>query len=122
MTLIDGIAVENILWINRHSVQRVSSTMKRALNGAPLIQQTAIVAGHSLVFGTKEGWISSTQFNEIQARSESTLIPFSLVHNGESMSVIWDHSSGPAVTGSDLFDHVEGDTNITNVTFKFLTV
>lgn len=122
MTLIDGITVENILWINRHSVQRVSSTMKRALNGAPLIQQTVIVAGRSLVFGTKEGWISSVQFNEIQARSENTLIPFSLVHNGVPMSVIWDHTSGPAVVGDDLFDHVAGDENVTNVILKFLTV
>ena len=122
MTLIDGIAVENILWINRHSVQRVSSTMKRALNGAPLIQQTEIIAGHALQFGTKEGWLSSTLFNAIKDHSENTLTPFTLVHSDQSISVIWDHTSGPAVAGVDLFDHVAGDEHVTNVTLKFLTV
>jgi len=122
MTLIDGIAVENMLWINRHSVRRVSSTMKRALNGAPLIQQTAIVAGHQLVFGTKEGWVTSAQFESIKSHSEAILVPFTLVHSGETMSVIWDHTAGPAVTGADLFDHVAGDEHVTDVTLKFITV
>lgn len=122
MTVIDGITEDNLLWTNRHSIQRVSSTMKRALNGAPHVQQTTIVAGYSLLFGTKDGWLSAAKFEAIKAHSESTLTPFTLVNGSDSMSVIWDHTSGPAVVGSDLFDHVSGDDNVTNVILKFLTV
>jgi len=122
MTVIDGIEADNLLWTNRHSIQRVASTMKRALNGAPHVQQTAIVAGHSLHFGTKNGWLNALTFNELKAHSESTMTPFTLVNGSESISVIWDHTAGPAAVGDDLFDHVTGDDNVANVTLKFLTV
>lgn len=122
MIEINGINADNVLWLNRNSVPKVASSLKRALNGAPLIQQVAITTGHSLVFGTKTGWLVASTFKSLQLHSETTLTPFTLVHNGESMSVIWDHTSGAAVSGEDLFDHVSGDDHVTNVTLKFITV
>jgi hypothetical protein len=122
MTTIDTLQLDNLLWLNGNEQQRVATSLKRALNGAPHIQQAIIPAGHKMELGTKDGWLSRTQFQALQQHSFTQLGNFALNHNGQLYQVVWDHSSGAAVTGQDVFDDVAGDAFLTNVKLIFLTV
>ncbi|ABE56518.1 hypothetical protein Sden_3242 [Shewanella denitrificans OS217] len=94
--------------------------MKRALNGAPLVQQTAIQAGIAMELGTQNGWLSRSEFEQLQTHAATQLASFTLLHEGTSYNVIWDNTAGTAVGGVDLFDQVGGFEHLTNVVLKFL--
>lgn len=121
-TIVDTQPLTNLLWLNANEQQRVATQMKRALNGAPHIHQVVIPAGHSIELGTKDGWLSKSEFAALQQHSFTVLTGFDLTHRGTDYQVVWDHSSGPAVTGQDVFDHVDGGEQVTSVKLKFLTV
>jgi len=123
MTTIDTIAISgDLLWLNRNEKVRVAANLKRALNGAPQVQQTAIPAGHAMTLGTKDGWIARSEFEQLQAHAASTLTAFTLAHEGTNYNVIWDNTQGASITGEDVFDEVAGYPQLTNVTLKFLTM
>jgi hypothetical protein len=121
MTTIDSITLsEPLLWLNRNNTPRVAANMKRALNGAPLVQQTAIQAGITMELGTQNGWLSRSEFEQLQTHAATMLTNFTLQYEGTSYNVIWDNTAGAAVGGVDLFDQVGGFDQLTNVVLKFL--
>lgn len=122
MTTIDTLQLDNLLWLNGNEQQRVSTTLKRALNGAPHIQQAIIPTGHKMELGTKDGWLSRAHYKTLQQHSFSQLGNFALNHNDQLYQVVWDHSQGAAVTGQDVFDDVAGGDFVTNVKLNFITV
>lgn len=123
MTTIDTIAISgDLLWLNRNEKVRVAANLKRALNGAPQVQQTAIPAGHAMTLGTKDGWIARSEFERLQAHAASTLTAFTLAHEGTDYNVIWDNTQSSPIAGEDVFDEVAGYPQLTNVTLKFLTM
>lgn len=123
MTEIDIITLsEPLLWLNRDKQKRVATSMIRALNGAPHINQAPIAVGLSIVLGTLDTWITRTEFEQVQQHSFITHTEFTLVIDGQSFQVIWDHSQGAAVTGTDLFKEFGGYNDLTDATFRFLTV
>ena len=123
MTEIDSITLsEPLLWLNRDKQKRVATSMKRALNGAPHINQAAITAGLSIVLGTSDTWITRTEFEAVQQHSFRTITEFTLVIDSLSFQVIWDHTQGAAVTGTDLFEQFGGNEDLTDATFRFLTL
>ncbi|AQS40192.1 hypothetical protein Sps_05123 [Shewanella psychrophila] len=123
MTEIDTITLsEPLLWLNRDKQKRVATSMTRALNGAPHINQVPIAAGLTIVLGTSDTWITRTEFEEVQQHSFLSFIEFTLVIDGQSFQVIWDHSQGAAVTGTNLFEEFGGHEDLTDATFRFLTV
>jgi hypothetical protein len=123
MTTIDSITLsEPLLWLNRNSTPRVAANMKRALNGAPLVQQTIIPAGIAMELGSKNSWLSRSEFEQLQAHAATMLTAFTLLHEGISYNVIWDNTAGSPVTGEDLFDQVAGFEQLTNVILKFITL
>jgi hypothetical protein len=123
MTIIDSITLsEPLLWLNRNSTPRVAANMKRALNGAPLVQQTIIPAGIAMELGTKNSWLARSEFEQLQAHAAITLSAFTLSHEGISYNVIWDNTAGSPVMGEDLFDQVDGFEQLTNVILKFITL
>ncbi|MGI2021724.1 hypothetical protein [Shewanella glacialipiscicola] len=123
MTTIDTIAISaDLLWLNRDNTPRVAANMKRALNGAPLVQQTIIPAGIAMELGTKSGWILRTEFEQLKAHAAITLTAFTLAYEGTSYNVVWDNTAGAPVAGEDVFDEVGGFEQLTNVVVKFLTM
>jgi hypothetical protein len=123
MTTIDSITLsEPLLWLNRNNTPRVAANMKRALNGAPLVQQTIIPAGIAMELGSKNSWLSRSEFEQLQTHAAITLTAFTLLHEGTSYNVIWDNNAGSPVTGEDLFDQVAGFEQLTNVILKFITL
>ncbi|UCX04995.1 hypothetical protein [Shewanella glacialimarina] len=122
-TIIDSIDLEEPLhWLNRNNTQRVSANMKRALNGAPHIQQTAIPSGIALELGTKDGWMHRLDFNALQAHAASTLTEFTINHDGNNINVVWDNTQANVITGDDLDDEFGEYPLLTNVVLRFLTL
>ena len=120
---IDTISISSdLLWLNRNAVPRIAANMKRALNGAPHVQQTIIPSGLTMELGTKDGWMSRVEFEQLQAHAASTLSAFKLVHDGTQFDVIWDNTQGSPLAGDDVFDEIGGFEQLTNVTLKFLTM
>lgn len=109
------------LLLNRNNIERVKTSVTMALNGAAHIEQAPKLAGVSLQVGTLQGWLSRTEFSQLQALSADTLDAFSLELDDQEYSVVWDHSQGPAVSGIDLVDAVGGSLVVTAVVLKFLT-
>lgn len=123
MTTVDSIVISaDLLWLNRNNQVRVAANFKRALNGAPQVQQTIIPAGHAMELGTKDGWLNRSEFEQLQAHAASTLTAFTLAYEGTDYNVVWDNTQGAPITGEDVFDEVAGYPQLTNVTLKFLTV
>jgi hypothetical protein len=112
---------QQLIWINKNTQKKVFANTKRASNGALIVQQTAIVAGIPVTVGTLDGWMTRLDFEALQAHNESTLTPFTLKINDDTMQVIWDNT-GDAITGDDLYPIVGGSDTLTNVILKFLTV
>lgn len=109
------------LLLNRNNIERVKTSVTMALNGAAHIEQAPKLAGVSLQVGTLQGWLSRTEFSQLQALSADTLDAFLLELDDQEYSVVWDHSQGPAVSGIDLVDAVGGSLVVTAVVLKFLT-
>lgn len=123
MTTIDSIDIAvDLLWLNRDNTPRVAANMKRALNGAPLVQQTIIPAGIAMELGTKSGWMLRTEFEQLKVHAAITVAAFTLAYEGTSYNVVWDNTAGSPITGEDLFDEVGGFEKLTNVVLKFLTL
>lgn len=123
MTTIDTITLtSDVLWLNRNSPVRVAANLKRALNGAPQVQQTIIHAGIAMELGTKAGWLTRAEFDQLKAHAASTLTAFILSYEGTDYTVIWDNTGGAPIAADDVFDEVQGSELLTNVTLKFLTM
>ncbi len=125
MQIIDTIKpkLQQLLWLNRNSQKKVLANSKRASNGALFVNQIVIPSGLPILIGTKDSGLDRDDFTALQMHNESTLTEFTLqLSDTESMQVIWDNTNGPAISGDDLFDRVDGDDLITNVVLKFLTV
>lgn len=120
---IDTITPQNqqLLWLNKDSLQRVVATATRAGNGALIVEQSVIPAGLPIEIGTKDAGMLRSDFAALQAHNAATLTAFDLVLDSHSWTVIWDNTNGPAVTGEDVFDMVGGYDTLKNVTLKFLT-
>ncbi|RLV61067.1 hypothetical protein D5018_03970 [Parashewanella curva] len=114
--------MQQLLWLNRDSEPVVAANVTRSLNGAPHIQQTVINHGRKVILGTKDSGMDKDDFNALKTHSKTKLTEFDLQVEGQTLSVIWDHTQGPAVTGEDPFDQVGGFEMKTNVTLRFLTV
>ena len=122
-TTIDTIALtEPLHWINRNNTQRVSANMKRALNGAPHIQQTVIPAGITLELGSKDGWMLRSEFEQLQAHAAITLTEFTINQDGSDINVVWDNTQTSVITGDDVDDQLGGYPLLTNVVLRFLTL
>lgn len=114
--------IQQLVWLNKNNQKKIFANSKRASNGALIVQQTAVVAGLSVIVGTLDGWMTRLDFEALQAHNETTLTAFTLTLNDDVMNVIWDNTGDAAVTGDDLFTVVGGCDTLTNVTLKFLTV
>lgn len=113
---------QQLIWLNKNNMKRVAANIKRASNGAAIVQQTAISDGLPVIVGTADGWMTRADFNALVAHSEITVAPFTIKINGDTLTVIWDHTGDAAVTGEDLWPVAGGCDTLTNVTLRFFTV
>lgn len=113
---------QQLIWTNKNTQKKVFANFKRASNGAPIIQQTPIVAGIPVTVSTLDGWMTRADYEALQVHNDTTLTPFDLVINDDTLSVVWDNTGDAAITGDDLFPVAGGCDTLTNVTLKFLTV
>jgi hypothetical protein len=114
--------ITQLLWLNRNEQTPFASNIKRGSNGSLLVNQTPITVGQPIVIGTGEGWMHRSDFEALQTHNSNIITDFSVELHGKTWQVIWDNSSGPAITGTDLYDDIKGYQLLTNVTLKFLTV
>ena len=113
---------QQLLWLNKNDQRTVYANSKRANNGALIVQQTRIVAGIPVQIGTLDGWMTRTDYENLQAHNNDTLTDFTLTINNDVLQVIWDNTSEAPISGEDLFPVVGGCDTLTNVTLRFLTV
>jgi hypothetical protein len=122
-TTIDTIVLtEPLLWLNRNNTQRVAANMKRALNGAPHIQQTVIPGGITLELGSKNSWMLRSEFEQLQAHAATTLTEFTITHDGTVINVMWDNTQNSVITAGDVDDELGAYPLLTNVVLRFLTL
>jgi hypothetical protein len=122
-TTIDTIVLtEPLLWLNRNNTQRVAANMKRALNGAPHIQQTVIPAGITLELGSKNSWMPRSEFEQLQAHAAATLTEFTINHDGTVINVMWDNTQSNVITADDVDDELGAYPLLTNVVLRFITL
>lgn len=114
--------IQQLVWLNKNSQQKVFANSKRASSGALIVQQTIITAGIPVEVGSLDGWMKKTDFDALRAHNAATLTQFVLKLLPDTLNVIWDNTNGPAVTGDDLFVQAGGHDYLTNVILKFLTV
>lgn len=112
---------QQLVWLNKNTQKKVFANTKRASNGSLIVQQTVIVAGIPVTVGTLDGWMTRADFEALQAHNTTTLTPFVLKINSDTLNVIWDNTGDP-IAGDDLYTVVGGCDTLTNVTLKFLTV
>jgi hypothetical protein len=122
-TTIDTIVLtEPLLWLNRNNTQRVAANMKRALNGAPHIQQTVIPAGITLELGSKNSWMPRSEFEQLQTHAANTLTEFTINHDGTVINVMWDNTQSNVITADDVDEELGAYPLLTNVVLRFLTL
>jgi hypothetical protein len=122
-TTIDTIVLtEPLLWLNRNNTQRVAANMKRALNGAPHIQQTIIPAGITLELGSKNSWMPRSEFEQLQAHAATTLTEFTINHDDSVINVMWDNTQSNVITADDVDDELGAYPLLTNVVLRFITL
>lgn len=114
---------QQLIWLNKNKIKRVAANIKRASNGAAIVQQTTITDGLSVLIGTGDGWMTRADYDALVNHSEITVAPFTVKINGDTLTCIWDHTTGePAVTGDDLWPVAGGCDTLTNVTLRLFTV
>ncbi|WP_351189385.1 hypothetical protein [Shewanella sp. TB4-MNA-CIBAN-0142] len=122
-TTIDTIVLtEPLLWLNRNNTQRVAANMKRALNGAPHIQQTVIPAGITLELGSKSSWMQRSEFELLQAHAATTLTEFTINHDGTDINAMWDNTQSNVITADDVNEELGAYPLLTNVVLRFITL
>ncbi|PKG80075.1 hypothetical protein CXF80_18205 [Shewanella sp. Actino-trap-3] len=122
-TTIDTIVLtEPLLWLNRNNTQRVAANMKRALNGAPHIQQTVIPAGITLELGSKNSWMLRSEFEQLQAHAATKLTEFTINHDGTVINVMWDNTQSNVITADDVDEELGAYPLLTNVVLRFITL
>lgn len=113
--------IPQALWLNKDSIQRVIAVKERAGNGSLTVESFVIPGGLPIVIGTKEGVMPRADFEALQQHNATNLGSFQITLFSKSWTVIWDNTEGPAVTGVDVFDEVDGYQYLEQVTLKFLT-
>lgn len=114
--------ISQLLWLNRNEQAPFISNVKRGSNGALLVNQTPITVGQPILIGTGEGWMHRSDFEALQTHNLTTTTAFTVELHGKTWQVIWDNTSGAAITGDDLWADINGHPLLTNVVMKFLTV
>lgn len=114
--------IQQLVWVNKNSQQKVFANSKRSSSGALIVQQTIVAAGIPVEVSSLDGWMKKADFDALRTHNANTLTPFVLKLNSDTLNVIWDNTNGPAITGDDLFTQIGGHAYLTNVTLKFLTV
>lgn len=114
--------ISQLLWLNRNEQAPFISNVKRGSNGALLVNQTPVTVGQPILIGTSDGWMYRSDFEAIQEHNRTITAAFAVELHGKTWQVIWDNTSGPAITGADLYDDIHGYQLLTNVVMKFLTV
>ncbi|MDF0533668.1 hypothetical protein PY479_05160 [Shewanella sp. A32] len=113
--------IQQLLWLNKDSIQRVVATTRRGGNGALIVEQSIIPSGIPIEIGTKDAGMLRSDFEALQQHNATNLTTFELVMDDDTFTVFWDNTGGPAVTGEDVFDLIGGYSTLKNVTLKFLT-
>ncbi len=117
---INAVAYPDLQWQNRNQVAQVAMNMKRALNGAPSFNVTPLLAGVEVLLGTGDAGMSRDDFMQLRSlAADASLVSVEL--DGVNYNCMFDHRSGPAVTGGDLFEQVDPYPVLTNVIIKLLT-
>lgn len=115
-------SIQQLIWLNRNDIKRVLANKRYASNGAIIVQQVVVDVGLPIEVGTSSGWMTRADFEALRTHNRTVLDSFTLTLGSDIFTVIWDNTSGSAITGQDLWDNTAGDITLTNVVMKFLTV
>ena len=103
--IIGGVTLpEGMTWTNEFDYTPVAMTKDFTLTGSILVQTQIATAGRVIkIEGTQDhGWIQKSKFDQLRVNSQSNSTFVFTDSNGNNFNVVWDHSSGHAVTGSPL--------------------
>lgn len=129
MVTLDGIALgqedSTVLWVDRYTSQGVEQNMRRTLGGRLVIMTGVLVSGQPITLQATDnyGWISKNDGDALRALAADPNDVHELVYGSETHSVMFDHSSGPAVELHPLVEREEpGAEDYMTGQIKLITV
>lgn len=126
MLLFDGVELNpNMLWVNRHESQAVRQSSRRLQSGNLVIYSGPLIAGQSIELQaiSDQGWLTKEQVDAITLRANTPGAIYSLLLDGVTYQVIFDHGNPPAWTAEPfIYRLTEQTTDYYTCTLKLLTV
>ena len=88
---------QDLIWVDEFAWRKVEQTTEYSTTGALLVDQWSKQAGRTMELRGEVdyGWILRGPLETLDAWAAQTELQLTLLRNGASWSVIFDHASGP---------------------------
>lgn len=99
MIILDGIQLPaGLLWADEWAAASVAQTLRRALDGSPVIYYAPLVAGRPITLESAEdsGWLTKTQVDALAVRAASPGATYTLTLREQTFTVMFRHHEPPA--------------------------
>lgn len=94
-----------LIWSDEHSSASVAQTVRRALNGSPVVYYAGLTAGRPITLesGEDTGWLTYEQVQAIAPLAASPGAVFPLTIRGQTFQVMFRHQDAPAFDARPIF-------------------
>jgi len=126
MITLNGILLSaELQWTDEWTAQGVAQTVRRALDGSPVIFYAGLAMGRAITLesAADAGWLTRTQVEALAVLAESPGAIYPLLLRGQSHAVMFRHQEAPAFEARPLVPLANpqaGDFYL--VTLKLMTV
>lgn len=96
---------DSLIWADEHTPQAVAQTMRRALDGSPVVYYSTLTAGRSITLksASDTGWITHAQVEALAALAAVAGAVYTLTIRGASYDVMFAHHEPPALEAVPLW-------------------
>ncbi len=116
---------DDLIWTDEHTPQTVAQTMRRALDGSPVVYYSTLTAGRSITLKSESdsGWITHAQVEALAALAAVAGAVYTLTLRGASYDVMFAHHEPPALEAIPLWPLVDPQPDDKYLaTIKLITV
>ncbi len=126
MIQLDAIQLpDGLLWPDEYASQAVAQTVKRTLDGSPVVFYSGLSKGREITLesGQDTGWLTKTQVEAVKLLADSPGGVYTLTLRGIAYEVMFRHHDAPAFDAQPVipFQNPEAD-DFYIVRIKLLTV
>ena len=98
---------DNLIWSDETSSYAVAQTMRRALDGSPVVFYAGQPAGRSITLqsAADTGWLTRDQIEALLLLAASPGAVYSLTIRAQTFTVMFRHHDAPAVKAEPLWPY-----------------